>query len=62
MSIIDQLKELIDKPCWFKEGILEIRKNSDGFLFEVNEDHIIIKNVIFEKTHKIYIYMKSARF
>jgi len=54
-SLIDQLKELINKPCWFKDGILEIRKNSDAFLSEVNEDHIIIKNTFFEKTLKILI-------
>lgn len=55
ISIKEQLLELVNKPCWFKNGILEIRKNSDAYLSEVGSDYIVIHNKIFEKTHKIHL-------
>jgi hypothetical protein len=52
-SLKKQLEGLLKKPCWFKEGTLEIRHNSDAFLSEVNEDHIVLYNSIFDKKHRI---------
>jgi len=51
----EQLKQLLNKPCWFKEGTLEIRKTSDGKLIEVADDYIIVENAILEKVQKIPI-------
>lgn len=53
-SLKKQLDGLLKKPCWFKEGTLEIRHNSDAFLSEVNEDHIVIYNSMFEKKRRIF--------
>lgn len=55
ISLKDQLKGLINKPCWFKEGILEIRKNSDANLIEVGVDYIILKNQLFGHVNTIPI-------
>jgi hypothetical protein len=54
-SLKEQLKELINKPCWFKEGILEIRKNSDANLIEIGIDYIVLKNQLFGQVSKIPI-------
>jgi hypothetical protein len=54
-SIKEQLSGLVNKPCWFKDGILEIRKNSDAILAEVGTDDIVLKNKMFERTNKIPI-------
>jgi hypothetical protein len=51
----EQLKQFINKPCWFKEGILEIRKRSDGVLIEVSNEHVLIKNEILGHLYKIPI-------
>jgi|GEM_PF-6471684 len=55
VSIKEQLFELVNKPCWFNDGILEIRKNSDAYLVEVGSNFIVLKNQLFENTHKIPI-------
>ena len=53
MEIKDELKKLMGKPCWFNEGILEIRKNSDAEIVGIEGDNLVIKNVILGHVNKI---------
>jgi hypothetical protein len=60
MQIKDELKKLIGKPCWFNEGILEIREKSDGEIVAIEEDNLIIKNILFEHLSKIPLFAISG--
>lgn len=60
MEIKDELKKLIGKPCWFNEGILEIRKKSDGEIVGIEGDNLVIKNIVFEHISKIPLFAISG--
>jgi len=53
MDIKDELVKLIGKPCWFSEGTLEIRKNSDAQIIGVDGNGIVVKNILFDKVKNV---------
>ena len=51
MALKDELKDLIGKPAWFHERILEIRKRSDCEIIAVEGDRVVIKHFLGHITH-----------
>lgn len=45
MGTKDELKELIGKPCYFKDGTLYIRTKSDISIAGIEGDYVIIKSL-----------------
>lgn len=53
--MFNELKGLVGKPCWFMDGVLEIRKNADAELVRVEKDIIVLKHLLFGKENHIPI-------
>ena len=45
-KIKDELRKLIGKPCFFKEGTLYIRKKSDLKIVGIEDDYIITEHFL----------------
>lgn len=49
----NELKGLVGKPCWFMDGVLEIRKNADAEIVSVDTGSVVTKHILFGHISRI---------